>query len=110
MSVVCKEVFGPVVSIIKYDTIDDAIMAMNDTRYGLQASVFTANINSAFKAARRLDAGAVHINDASYRLDHMPAGGRKESGLGLEGVRYAIHEMTQPKVISINLPDPYQVG
>jgi acyl-CoA reductase-like NAD-dependent aldehyde dehydrogenase len=103
MSVVCKEIFGPVVSVLKYENLDQAIESMNDTRYGLQASVFTSNIDNAFKAARRLDAGAVHINDVSYRLDHMPAGGRKESGLGLEGVRYAIYEMTQPKFISMNL-------
>jgi acyl-CoA reductase-like NAD-dependent aldehyde dehydrogenase len=110
MSVVCKEIFGPVVSVMKYDTIDDAIDGMNNTRYGLQASVFTSNIANAFKAARRLNAGTVHVNDVSYRLDHMPAGGRKESGLGLEGVRYAIHEMTQPKFICLNLPDAYQLS
>ncbi len=108
MSVVCKEIFGPVVSVMKYKTIDDAIDAMNDTRYGLQSNVFTTNLEVAFKAARRINAGAVHINDASYRVDHMPAGGRNESGMGLEGLRYAIHEMTQPKLITLNLPDRYK--
>jgi acyl-CoA reductase-like NAD-dependent aldehyde dehydrogenase len=81
---------------------------MNDTRYGLQSNVFTTDLEVAFKAARRINAGAVHINDASYRVDHMPAGGRNESGMGLEGLRYAIHEMTQPKLITFNLPDRYK--
>ena len=103
MSVVCKEVFGSVVAVMQYGTIDQAIQSMNDTRYGLQANVFTANLEVAFKAARSLNAGAVHINDASFRVEHMPAGGRKESGVGLEGIPYAIHEMTQPKFISLNL-------
>lgn len=108
MSVVCKEVFGPVICVIKYDSIDEAIAAVNETRYGLQSSIFTTNIETAFKAARLINTGAVHINDASFRLDHMPAGGRKESGMGLEGVRYAIEEMTQPKLITLNLPDRFQ--
>ncbi len=103
MSVVCKEVFGPIVSVMKYDSIDEAIHAMNDTRYGLQANVFTNNLDIAFKAAAQLEAGTVNVNDVSFRLDHMPAGGHKESGLGLEGVRYAIHEMMQTKFICLNL-------
>ena len=107
MSVVCEEIFGPVVSVMKYDTLDNAINAVNDTRYGLQSSVFSANIDTAFKTARRINAGAVHINDASFRVENMPAGGRKESGMGLEGIRYAIHEMTQPKLITFNLSDRY---
>lgn len=106
MSVVCQEVFGPVVSLMKYDTIDNAIKAMNDSVYGLQAGVFTANVDVAFKLARGIDAGGVIVNDApTFRADHMPYGGRKESGLGLEGVRYALTEMTQPKFICLNL-DP----
>lgn len=105
MLVVCQEVFGPVVSVMKYNTIDEAINAMNDGRYGLQAGVFTNNLEIAFKAARMIDVGGVMINDApTFRLDHMPYGGRKESGVGLEGVRYAVHEMTQPKFICLNLP------
>lgn len=104
MRVVCQEVFGPVVSVMKYDKIDDAIAAMNDSRFGLQAGVFTRNIDVAFKAARQIDAGGVLVNDApTFRADHMPYGGRKESGIGLEGVRYALHEMTQPKFICLNL-------
>ncbi|MBS1998728.1 MAG: aldehyde dehydrogenase family protein, partial [Cyanobacteria bacterium SZAS LIN-2] len=106
MSVVCQEVFGPVVAVMKYDTVDDAIAAMNDSVYGLQAGVFTSNVDVAFKLARGIDAGGVIVNDApTFRADHMPYGGRKESGLGLEGVRYALTEMTQPKFICLNL-DP----
>lgn len=105
MKVVCQEVFAPVVSLMKYSDLDDALSEMNDTRYGLQAGVFTSNVEVAFKAARRIDAGGVMINDApTFRADHMPYGGRKESGVGLEGVRYALHEMTQPKFICLNLP------
>ncbi len=104
MLVVCQEVFGPVVSVMKYDTIDSALEQMNDTRFGLQAGVFTQNIDVAFKAARGIDVGGVMINDApTFRADHMPYGGRKESGLGLEGVKYALEEMTQPKFICLNL-------
>lgn len=105
MLVVCQEVFGPIVSLLKYDSIDDAIAAMNDSDFGLQAGVFTGNIETAFKAARQIDAGGVMVNDApTFRADHMPYGGRKQSGVGLEGVRYALHEMTQPKFICLNLP------
>jgi len=104
MLVVCQEVFGPVVSIMQYDTIDEAIAKMNEGRFGLQAGVFTSNLDIAFKAARTIDVGGVMVNDApTFRSDHMPYGGRKESGLGLEGVRYAVHEMTQPKFICLNL-------
>lgn len=105
LAVVCQEVFGPVVAVMKYKDIDEAIALMNDSRYGLQAGVFTQNLEIAFKAARQIDAGGVMVNDApTFRADHMPYGGRKESGVGLEGVRYAIAEMTQPKFICLNLP------
>src|SRR5262249_26794204 len=106
MRVVCQEVFGPVVAVMKYDTIDDAIEAMNDSLYGLQAGVFTRNLEVAVKTARKIDVGGVMVNDApTFRADHQPYGGRKESGLGLEGVRYALAEMTQPKFICLNLPN-----
>lgn len=107
MQVVCGEVFGPVVSVMKYATIDEAIDKVNDSRYGLQAGIFTKDLETAFKAARRIDAGGVMVNDSPmFRADHMPYGGRKESGLGLEGVRFAMSEMTQPKFICLNLPKP----
>ena len=105
MTVVHKEVFGPVTAVMKYDTIDDAINAVNDSRYGIQAGIFTKNLEVAFYAGRNMDVGGVIVNDApTFRSDHMPYGGRKESGAGLEGVKYAIHEMTQPKFICLNLP------
>lgn len=105
MLVICQEVFGPVVSVAKYATIDDAIAAVNDPHFGLQAGIFTSNLEMAFKAARQIDAGGVMVNDApTFRADHMPYGGRRESGLGLEGVKYALQEMTQPKFICFNLP------
>lgn len=106
--VVCDEVFGPVVAVMKYKDIEEAIALMNDTRFGLQAGVFTSNVEVAFKVARRVDAGGVMVNDGpTFRADHMPYGGRKESGLGLEGVRFALQEMTQPKFICLNLPSIY---
>src|SRR4030095_14956739 len=105
MRVVCQEVFAPVVSIMKYRTIDDAIAAINDPHWGLQAGVFTSNLEVAFKAARKIDVGGVMINDApTFRADHQPYGGRRQSGVGLEGVRFAIEELTQPKFICLNLP------
>ncbi|HEY9759337.1 MAG TPA: aldehyde dehydrogenase family protein [Oculatellaceae cyanobacterium] len=105
MTVVHKEVFGPVTAVMKYDTIDDAVKAVNDSRYGIQAGIFTKNLEVAFYAGRNMDVGGVIVNDApTFRADHMPYGGRKESGAGLEGVKYAIHEMTQPKFICLNLP------
>lgn len=105
MTVVYKEVFGPVTAVMKYDTIDDAVSAVNDSRYGIQAGIFTKSLETAFFASRNMDVGGVIVNDApTFRADHMPYGGRKESGAGLEGVKYAIHEMTQPKFICFNLP------
>jgi acyl-CoA reductase-like NAD-dependent aldehyde dehydrogenase len=96
----CSEVFGPVVSINSFDDIDAAIDDVNSTPYGLQAGVFTRDLGRAFHAARRLQAGGVIINDIpGFRADNMPYGGVKESGLGREGPRYAIEEMTEPKLI-----------
>src|SRR5262249_45581481 len=90
MRVICPEGCAPVVSVIKYRTIDDAITKINDPHWGLQAGVFTSNLEVAFKAARKIDVGGVMINDApTFRADHQPYGGRRQSGVGLEGVRYA---------------------
>ena len=105
MHVVSQEVFAPVVSVMQYKTIDEAIKDINDVRWGLQAGVFTKSLEIAFRAARQIDVGGVMVNDApTFRADHQPYGGRRESGLGLEGVRYALEEMTQPKFICLNLP------
>jgi acyl-CoA reductase-like NAD-dependent aldehyde dehydrogenase len=96
----CHEAFGPVVAIYPYDNLDDAIAQVNATPYGLQAGIFTRDLQRAFQAARKLDVGGVMINDIPmFRADHMPYGGVKESGTGREGPRYAIEEMTELKLI-----------
>ena len=105
MKVVCSEVFAPIVSVLPYDTFDEALDMADDSVYGLQAGVYTRDIGKAFKAVRRLDVGGVIINDVpTFRVDHMPYGGNKESGLGREGLRYAMEEMTNIKMVCINLP------
>ncbi len=104
MKVVCQEVFGPVLTVTTYDDLEDAIQAANDSSYGLQSGIFTTNLSVAMSAARRLKTGGVIINDAStFRADAMPYGGIKESGIGREGPRYAVEELTEMKVIIMNL-------
>lgn len=104
MKVVCQEVFGPVVTVIPYDDIDEAIDMANDTEYGLQAGIFTRDLNIAMKATQQLHMGGVIVNDTStYRADLMPYGGVKNSGIGREGPRYAIEDMTELKVVVYNL-------
>jgi len=99
-SVVCEEIFAPVVSIIPYDSFDDAIQMINGTPYGLQAGVFTRDLHKAMAAARRLDVGGVIVNaTSSTRADLMPYGGTKRSGFGREGPKYAIEEMTEPRTV-----------
>ncbi len=96
----CEEVFGPVVAVYPYDRLEDAIAQVNNTPYGLQAGIFTNDIQRAFRSARKLQMGGVLINDIPmFRMDHMPYGGAKHSGLGREGPRYAIEEMTETKII-----------
>jgi len=104
MKVVCREVFAPVVTIIPYSDLDDAFAQANNSDYGLQAGIFTRDLNIAMKAARVLEYGGVVINDVStYRNDVMPYGGIKNSGLGKEGPRYAVEEMTEERMVVINL-------
>ena len=104
MHICQNEIFGPAVAIASYDTLDEAIALANSTPYGLQAAIFTNNLQAAFYAAERLDFGGVHINEvSSYRADHMPYGGIKASGMGREGPRYAIEEMSETKIIIITL-------
>lgn len=104
MPVVCREVFGPVVSIIGYRDLDDAITRINDTPYGLAAGIFTQDIDRGFHAARRLRFGSVHINQtSSSRVDLMPYGGVKESGTGQEGPHYAMKELTEERLVTITL-------
>jgi acyl-CoA reductase-like NAD-dependent aldehyde dehydrogenase len=96
----CEEAFGPVLAIYRYTDLDDAVARTNATPYGLQAGIFTRDIQRAFHAARGLEFGGVMINDVpAYRADHMPYGGMKHSGIGREGPRYAIEEMTELKLI-----------
>jgi len=104
--VVCQEVFGPVVGVIPYQTIEEAIHEVNDSDYGLQAGIFTNRMDVAYKYAQEVEAGGVVINGTSnFRLDHWPYGGVKNSGMGREGPRYAIEEMTETKMIVTILPD-----
>lgn len=95
-----EEVFGPVATIQKFDSFDEALNLANSTRYGLQAGVFTASLSHAFRAWNVLDVGAVVINDVpSTRIETMPYGGVKDSGTGREGVRYAMQEMTEMRTM-----------
>jgi acyl-CoA reductase-like NAD-dependent aldehyde dehydrogenase len=103
--VVCQEVFGPIVSIIPYETIEEAIEETNDSSFGLQAGIFTNQLDLAYKVAHSLEVGGVVINGTSnFRLDHWPYGGVKNSGIGREGPRYAIEDMTEMKMIVLQLP------
>jgi len=100
MKVNCEEVFAPVVTVRPYSSFADALALVNDSPYGLQAGVFTTTLAKAWEAYETLDVGGVVINDVSgYRVDHMPYGGVKGSGLGREGVRYAIEEMTEMRLM-----------
>ncbi|MEB7453462.1 aldehyde dehydrogenase family protein [Lysinibacillus sphaericus] len=99
----CEEIFAPVVIVNAVSTIEEAIEAINDSHYGLQAGIFTPSIETAFKASKALQVGGVLINDVpTYRVDHMPYGGVKESGTGREGIKYAMEEMTEMKLIIWN--------
>ncbi len=101
-----EELFGPAVTVTPYEKFEKAVEAVNATRYGLQAALFTQNLNRAFAAFRELEVGGVIINDSpAYRADMMPYGGVKESGSGREGVRYAIEEMTYLKMAALHLPE-----
>jgi acyl-CoA reductase-like NAD-dependent aldehyde dehydrogenase len=104
MKVVCNEVFAPLVTLIKYSDFEDAIDMVNDSIYGLQAGIFTRDINKAFKGFKKLHVGGVIINDVpTFRVDHMPYGGVKDSGTGREGIKFAIREMTELKLMVFNL-------
>ena len=98
--VACEEVFGPVVVIDTVESVDDAFARVNDSRFGLQAGVFTRDLQLAFRAARELEVGGVVIGDVpSYRADQMPYGGLKDSGVGREGVRAAMEDLTEERVL-----------
>lgn len=104
MSVNCEEVFAPLVTVSPYSDTAQAIAAANASPYGLQAGVFTTNLQTMFRFHRDLDVGGVNGNDIpGFRVDRLPYGGAKASGLGREGVRYAIEEMTELRVLTLKL-------
>ncbi len=104
MKVNCEEVFAPLVTVTPYRTLDEAIAATNASPYGLQAGVFTTSIETMFRLHAELDVGGVNGNDIpGYRVDRLPYGGAKASGLGREGVRYAIEAMTELRLLTLKL-------
>ena len=105
MKVCCEEIFGPVVTISPYGKLQDALALMNDSPFGLQAGIFTQSIDSMYHAFTSLEVGAVLVNEIpTFRADHMPYGGIKDSGIGREGVRYTIQELTEPKLLIVKSP------
>lgn len=104
MKVVSEEVFAPVASIISSDDFESALKQANDTKFGLQVGVFTNDVNRVFKAVKRLNFGGVIVNDTpNFRADHMPYGGNRQSGLGREGVKFAMEDMTNIQLVAIRL-------
>jgi acyl-CoA reductase-like NAD-dependent aldehyde dehydrogenase len=102
MKVCSEEVFGPVVAIATYERLDEALALANDTRYGLQAAIFTASLAGALRAARELDFGGVLVNEVpTWRADQMPYGGVRDSGNTREGPHYAVQEMTERRLVVI---------
>jgi acyl-CoA reductase-like NAD-dependent aldehyde dehydrogenase len=103
MKVRCEEIFGPVITVSSYRDFDDAIAEVNNSKYGLQAGVFTSDINRLLTAHRDIEVGGVIANDVSaFRADQMPYGGTKDSGSGREGLRYAMDEMTEPRILVLS--------
>ncbi len=103
--VVCREAFGPLAVLSKFNHFDEAIEQINQSDFGLQAGIFTRDIHKAQKAWNELEVGGVVIGDIpSWRIDHMPYGGVKESGLGREGIRFAIEDMTEIRLMVIRTP------
>jgi acyl-CoA reductase-like NAD-dependent aldehyde dehydrogenase len=104
LKVSCEEVFGPVVTVNAVDSLDEAIELANSTRYGLQAGIFTTRLDSAMRAAQELDFGGVIVNEApTFRSDQMPYGGVKDSGNTREGPAYAVRELTEERLVVIDL-------
>ncbi len=104
MKVNCEEVFAPLVTVTAYSRLEEAIVAVNSSPFGLQAGVFTRDVQTLFRLHAELDVGGVNGNDIpGFRVDRLPYGGAKASGLGREGVRYAIEEMTELRVLTIKL-------
>ena len=104
MDLVVRETFGPVAPILRVNSVEEAIKVANNTEYGLQAGVFTESYSNAMKCAQEIEAGTVFVNKQStFRTDNMPFGGFKNSGVGKEGIKYAVGEMTKTKLIGLNL-------
>jgi acyl-CoA reductase-like NAD-dependent aldehyde dehydrogenase len=105
--VCAREAFGPVAVLSTFRDFDDALDEVNDSVYGLQAGVFTRDLYRAHRAWDRLEVGAVIVGDVpSWRVDHMPYGGVKESGQGREGIRFAMDEMTEIRLFVLRTPPP----
>lgn len=103
MTIMCAEAFGPVVNLCPFDDFEEALAAVDASDFGLQAGIFTPHLARALRAVERLNVGGVIINDApTFRVDHMPYGGNKQSGVGREGPRFAIEDMTTLKMVVIN--------
>ncbi len=103
MKIECEEVFGPVATLTKVADLSEAIVLANNSRYGLQAGVFTRALGTAFRAYAELEVGGVIIDDyPTFRVDNFPYGGIKDSGLGREGVAYAMDEMTELRTLVMN--------
>jgi acyl-CoA reductase-like NAD-dependent aldehyde dehydrogenase len=104
MKVMCREAFAPLVSVVFYKDFEDALRMLGDSPYGLQAGIYTQDLRKAFRAVAALDVGGILVNDTSiFRVDHMPYGGNRMSGIGREGVRFAVEEMTNLKFVCFNL-------
>ncbi|KAB2336301.1 aldehyde dehydrogenase family protein [Cytobacillus depressus] len=104
MKVSCEEIFGPVIVVSPFESFTNVVDLVNDSRYGLQTGVFTNNINNAFYAIKNIESGGININEIpSFRADHMPYGGVKDSGIGKEGPKYSLEEMTVEKLVSFRI-------
>ncbi len=104
MKINCEEIFAPVVTVTPYTQFDEALSCVNRSAYGLQAGLFASNMQDIFHAFERLEVGGMIVNDVpTYRMEHMPYGGIKESGFGREGIKYAIEEMTELKLMALRL-------
>jgi glyceraldehyde-3-phosphate dehydrogenase (NADP+) len=104
MRVCAQEVFAPLMTVAPYDSFEDAVKEVDNSDFGLQCGIFTRDLKHIWHAYEHIDVGGVIVNDvSSYRVDHMPYGGVKQSGFGREGVKYAIEEMTEPKLLVMNM-------
>ena len=104
MKVSCEEVFAPIVTVVPYHSFDQALAWVNDSPYGLQAGLFCNDLNLVYRAYEELQVGGLIVNDVNtWRVDSMPYGGVKASGSGREGVKYAVEEFTEPRLLAIKL-------